>query len=93
MHYVEDFKHLLGKVDVGDEDLQETKSKVMALCAKVMSQAVALRECQRHIEDLGNRGRLNNIRVRGLPEATQGEDVHLVMQAIFNNLLGHPRER
>lgn len=50
----------------------------------------ALRETLRHLEDLDNRGRRNNIRVRGLPEAEGQEDLQLILEAIFNRLLGEP---
>lgn len=63
-----------------------------ALHAQVMSQASAFRECQRHIEDLDKMDRRNNIRLGGIPEAMQGEDVRYMTQAIFNNILGRPVE-
>lgn len=65
-----DFKHLSNKVDLVDEDLQETETQMVSLRTQVTSKAIALCESQRHIDDLDNRGRQNNIRLRGLPEAT-----------------------
>ncbi|CAH2295801.1 Hypothetical predicted protein [Pelobates cultripes] len=42
-------------------------------------------------EDLDNRGRRNNIRVRGLPEAQgMGEDLHVILQTLFNRILQRP---
>lgn len=49
-----------------------------------------LRDMQRHLEDLDNRNRRNNIRIRGLPESSGPEDLHSILQTIFKNLLGVP---
>ena len=49
-----------------------------------------LRDMQRHLEDLDNRGRRNNIRVRGLPEADEAEDLQKTLQTMFNDLTGAP---
>lgn len=40
------------------------------------------------IEDQENRNRRNNIRIRGLPEATRDNDLLPSIQGIFDNLLG-----
>lgn len=48
------------------------------------------RENRRHLEHLHNRGRQNNIRVRGLPEAEGAEDLQLILESVFNLLLGEP---
>lgn len=45
----------------------------------------------RHLEDLDNRGRRNNIRIMGLPEANREENLPLILTSIFNCLLGEPR--
>lgn len=46
---------------------------------------------QRLREDKYNRGRRNdNIRVRGLPETSESEDVRSILQTVFNNILGCP---
>lgn len=49
-----------------------------------------LRETCRHLEDLYNRGRRNNIRVRGVLEAEGKENLQLVLESIFNPLIGEP---
>lgn len=41
----------------------------------------------RHLEDLDNRGRRNNIRVRGLPETILPDKLDGAVRSIFNNLL------
>lgn len=49
-----------------------------------------LRNMQRHVEHLDNRGHRNNIRIRGLPESEGPEELHDTLQTLFNNLLGDP---
>lgn len=71
----------------------DTKHELSQIHARLASQASTLRDFQRHLEDLDNRGRCNNIRVRGLPEATQDEDLPLTLQAIFNSILNRPEHR
>lgn len=41
-------------------------------------------------DDLENRHRRNNVRIRGLPEATTGPDLAPTVQGIFNSLLNKP---
>lgn len=44
------------------------------------------------IDDLENRNRRRNIRIRGLPEATQQADLKMTVTAIFNACLERPTE-
>lgn len=44
------------------------------------------------IEDQENHNRRNNIRIRGLPEATRDEDLVGSIRGIFNGLLGNPAD-
>lgn len=37
-----------------------------------------------------NRGRRINIRIRGIPEAEGSENVALILESVFNDLLGQP---
>ncbi|XP_072266229.1 ceruloplasmin-like [Pyxicephalus adspersus] len=46
----------------------------------------------RHIEDLDNRGRRKNIRIRGLPEAIEPDQLSMTLQSIFNYPLDQPPE-
>ncbi|CAH2319313.1 Hypothetical predicted protein [Pelobates cultripes] len=43
---------------------------------------------RRHTEDLDNRGRRSNIRVRGIPESAGEEDVEALLRALFRGILG-----
>ncbi|CAH2283753.1 Hypothetical predicted protein [Pelobates cultripes] len=44
---------------------------------------------QRSIDDFVNRGQQNNLRIRSLPESDQ-ENLHLVLQELFNLVWGKP---
>lgn len=44
-------------------------------------------EMNRQLEDLDNRGRRHNIRVRGIPETVEQSSISSVLQSVFNNLL------
>lgn len=44
------------------------------------------------MEDLDNRGRRNNIRVRGLPESDASENLPAILESIFNQLLDAPTD-
>ncbi|CAH2275739.1 Hypothetical predicted protein [Pelobates cultripes] len=52
---------------------------------------------RRHTEDLDNRGRRSNIRVRGIPESAGDEDVEALLRALFreisNWILNQPEQR
>lgn len=47
-------------------------------------------EMNRQIEDLDNRGRRHNIRVRGVPESVTPEQIKPALSSIFNNLIERP---
>lgn len=55
-----------------------------------MAQSQIIWESRRHLEDLDNRGRRNNFRIRGVPELGGVEDVPLILESIFNDLLANP---
>ena len=88
-----DFHHLSTRVTSIADDVDDAKQEISHIHARLASQATTLRDFHRHLEDLDNRGRRNNIRVRGLPEATQDEDLPVTLQAIFNSVLGCPEHQ
>lgn len=51
------------------------------------SQLIAV---NRHLEDLGNRGRRHNLRVKGVPETVSTDKITPALTSIFNNLLERP---
>lgn len=47
-------------------------------------------DMNRHLEDLDNRGRRHNIRVRRIPESVSSDQIKPALTSIFNNLLNRP---
>ncbi|OCT74252.1 hypothetical protein XELAEV_18033211mg [Xenopus laevis] len=43
---------------------------------------------RKHMEDLDNRGRRNNLRIRGIPDSITAADLGDMVRAIFNSILG-----
>lgn len=88
-----DLHHFFTKVTSLEKDVCDTKHEITQIHICLASQASTLWDFQHYLEDLDNRGRRNNIRVRGLPEANQDKDLPCTLQAIFHNVLGHPENQ
>lgn len=58
----------------------------------VSSHAHHFIEMNRHLEDLDNRGRRCNIRVRGIPESVDTDQISHALQRVFNSLLERPED-
>lgn len=58
----------------------------------VDTHTLQLRDLQRHVEDLDNRGRRHNLRVRGLPESVSTDQIIPTVTALFNQILDKPRQ-
>lgn len=85
-------------------DLREVVSRLDHMESAVMTHGVAIQQVQtatsvhsqhlidmhRHMEDLDNRGRRCNVRLRGIPESVEGPQLQPVVWAIFITLLGRP---
>uniref|UniRef100_A0A803JMB6 L1 transposable element RRM domain-containing protein n=1 Tax=Xenopus tropicalis TaxID=8364 RepID=A0A803JMB6_XENTR len=73
------------------EDLEQKQSKLIknqkSMHATILTHNNLLTELQRQLEDQENRGRRNNIRIRGLPEAVKKEDIIPVLLQLFNKIL------
>lgn len=54
---------------------------------KVDTHTLQLRDLQRHMEDLDNRGRRHNFRIRGLPESVGADQISSSVTSLFNGLL------
>lgn len=72
---------------MAEEEIQETKLADHCTQIQGSDHRLLLRDMQRHVEDLDNRGRKNNIHVRGPPGP---EDLQSTLQTLFNTLLGEP---
>lgn len=69
------FKHLSDRVEMAEEEIQETKIAVHHTQLQGADYRMMLRDMQHHVEDLDNRGQRNNIHIRGLPESEGPEDL------------------
>ncbi|KAM9308396.1 uncharacterized protein PAF06_012594 [Gastrophryne carolinensis] len=65
-----------------------TDSRVRALEERCTKQEAIIKAYHLHLDDLENRSRRNNLRIRGIPESQNAEDARAIVTAIFNELLG-----
>lgn len=63
-------------------------NRIEALERSQESQDATAIDLQLHLEDLEDRSRRNNLRLRGIPEATGAEDLAATVSAIFQIILG-----
>ncbi|KAM9319837.1 protein mono-ADP-ribosyltransferase PARP4 [Gastrophryne carolinensis] len=71
-------------VERSREELSRELSELAGLQREVRRQQ---KEMQLHLDDLENRGRRNNVKLRGIPEEMGGDRLRTVAQSIFNSLL------
>lgn len=74
---------LSDRVDSGEGSISSLTQRVSASERSQESQAATAVDLQLHLEDLEDRSRRNNLRLRGLPEATGAEDLEATVVAIF----------
>lgn len=82
-----DLKHVSDRVETLETDHDDTRRYVTQLQSHITAQDKFLNDTRSHLEDIDNRGRRNNIRVRGIPEADNAEDLPSLLSSIFNQLL------
>ncbi|CAH2296081.1 Hypothetical predicted protein [Pelobates cultripes] len=66
---------------------QANTAQAEASTLAITRQGNMLLSLRRHTEDLDNRGRKSNIRVRGLPEPRGEEDVEATFHTLFRGIL------
>ncbi|CAH2315858.1 Hypothetical predicted protein, partial [Pelobates cultripes] len=77
-------------VEAACDSLREAQN-TLAEAAETSSEQV--RGMDLHIEDLYNRGRCNNLRLRGLPETEDPpQQLQESLLEIFNGILGHDHQ-
>lgn len=93
---ISDLRHELqaitGRIQRVEEGAALQSSEVKSIHYKVDSHTMQLRDLQRHVEDLDNRGRRHNLRVRGLPESVEQDQLLPTVTDLFNRLLDRPRQ-
>ncbi|CAH2273320.1 Hypothetical predicted protein [Pelobates cultripes] len=82
-----DLTSLEHRVDALDTECLQNSHRQQAAELATTRQGTLLLDLRRQVEDLDNRGRRNNIRIRGLPEA-EGELPHELLTGLFSHLLG-----
>lgn len=87
-----DIRVLTDKVTTLEKKEAHTTEAVRQLDKIAWAHNRHLIEMARNIEDLDNRGRRQNIRVRGMPEAIEAPQLEPALTAIFNSLLGRGKE-
>ncbi|XP_069812865.1 uncharacterized protein [Dendropsophus ebraccatus] len=68
----------------------ELDKAITAVAPRVDAHEAVLRDLITHVDDLENRGRRNNVKVRGLPEDIGPERLVDTVRSIFNQYLGDP---
>lgn len=84
----QEVKAIADRVELMEEAHDDTRRYTSQLYKYALVQAQTIQETHRYLEDLDNRGRRNNIRVRGVPAMEESEDVSLLLESIFNDFLG-----
>ncbi|CAH2222648.1 Hypothetical predicted protein [Pelobates cultripes] len=77
-----------GRLQKLEETVRDTVEKAGTNTTVTTRQGNMLLALRRQTEDLDNRGRRSNIRVRGLPEPSTEEDMEATLKALFREILG-----
>lgn len=85
-----DMRELNDRVHAVECSTERQEESLHKITTRIDSHTLQMRDMQRHLEDLDNRGRRHNLRIRGLPESFDGEQVPHSVVAIFNNILQRP---
>lgn len=83
-------------LEVGDRvnDMEHQQTEVLT-CVQSHHSAIQYllskeEEQASHLEDIENRNRRNNIRIRGIPESVLPKDIEPTLQRLFNVILSSP---
>lgn len=93
---ISDLRHeiqaIAGRMHHVEHATAQQQIAVKKIHHRVDSHTLQLRDLQRHVEDLDNRGRRHNLRVRGLPESVEQDQILPAVTDLFNRLLDWPRQ-
>lgn len=91
---ITDLRHeiqsIAGRVHEVERTAEQQHTAIHRIHHTVAIHTLQLRDLQRHVEDLDNRGGRHNLRVRGLPETFETEQILPTVTDLFNNLLDRP---
>ena len=85
-----DLRSLTDRVSQTETVIEDHESALRRCTRKVDDHALQMRDMNRHMEDLDNRGRRQNLRVRGLPESVEGDLISQSVVGLFNSILDRP---
>ena len=85
-----DTNHLGNRVEALEQKLEDVLPVIAQLQEKCSAQDHQIEALLCHLDDIENRSRRANIRIRGLPEATGARDIAPTLQDIFKDILGLP---
>lgn len=78
------------------DKLEETNNQIIShaeyLETTISNQQKDLYQLKLHLDDLENRSRRNNLRLKGIPESVPDKEIPLLLTQIFNELLGLPED-
>lgn len=80
------------RVDGADSFAAATEARLERLERIQAKQEETIKDLTLHIEDLEDRGRRNNLRIKGLPEPEGREDLPAIVREIFHQLFDAPAE-
>lgn len=86
----EDLHTVTERVTSGETAVTALESRVQALERANDIHTREAQEMQLHLEEMEDRSRRNNLRLRGIPEATGPEDLQETVTAIFHRILETP---
>lgn len=83
-----DIRQILSRINSVEETTEKIIAHSSALENKVLAQQRELQDLRLHIDDLENRSRRNNLRIKGMPESVEDKDIHTALNSIFSELIG-----
>lgn len=78
------------RMDAIEESTTRHEVEIQSQHKSIQAYNLQFRDMQRHLEDLDNRGRRHNLRVRGIPENIDNSILAQTTRSIFNDILGRP---
>lgn len=85
-----DTSHLGGRLETLEQRFDDTLPVITMLQDKCTTQDHQIEALLCQLDDMENRSRRANIRIRGLPEATGAKDIIPTLEGIFREILGLP---
>ncbi|XP_041441901.1 golgin subfamily A member 6-like protein 22 isoform X1 [Xenopus laevis] len=89
----QDIADLAERTDDLEDKVRELQANQKSIYAKIQEQEKKMADISRKMEDQENRNRRKNIRIRGVPESIQNEDIKTFLQQIFNNILNKDKDK